>query len=257
MRAIWSGAISFGLINIPVRLFSAVKDSSLNLDMLDSRDHSNIKFKRVNEKTGREVPYENITRGYLIDDHYVVVDKEDMQSVEPVKNKAIEIINFVKESEISSIYYEQPYYLEPEKSGQKAYAILRDALKASKKVGVTTFVLRNKEALAILKPFEKVILLNRLRFEEEIRDTSELDIPAAKGNAREQAMAAKLIDQLTDKFSIAKYKDTYTDKLLKIIKDKSKGKKVKKIHQMKIVHTKSDDLMEMLKASLNGKKKAS
>jgi DNA end-binding protein Ku len=257
MRAIWSGAISFGLINIPVRLFSAVKDSSLNLDMLDSRDHSNIKFKRVNEKTGREVPYDNITRGYLVNDHYVIVDKEDLQSVEPVKNKTIEIINFVKESEISSIYYEQPYYLEPEKSGQKAYAILRDALKASKKVGVTTFVLRNKEALAILKPHDNIILLNRLRFEEEIRDTEDLNIPSAKGTAKEQAMAAKLIDQLTEKFNIAKYKDTYTDKLLKIIKDKSKGKKMKKVHQMKIVHTKSDDLMEMLKASLQGKKKAS
>jgi DNA end-binding protein Ku len=257
MRAIWSGAISFGLINIPVRLFSAVKDSSLNLDMLDSRDHSNIKFKRVNEKTGREVTNENITRGYLMDDHYVIVDKEDLQSVEPVKNKTIEIINFVKESEISSIYYEQPYYLEPDKSGQKAYTLLRDALKASGKVGVTTFVLRNKEALAILKPYHNVILLNRLRFEEEIRDFSELNIPESKGNAKEQAMATKLIDQLTEKFSIAKYKDTYTDKLLKIIKDKSKGKKVKKVHQMKVVHTKSDDLMEMLKASLQGKKKAS
>jgi DNA end-binding protein Ku len=257
MRAIWSGAISFGLINIPVRIFSAVKDSSLNLDMLDSRDHSNIKFKRVNEKTGREVPLESITRGYLVNDHYVIVDKEDLQSVEPVKNKAIEIMNFVKESEISSIYYEQPYYLEPEKGGQKAYAILRDALKSSKKVGVTTFVLRNKEALAILKPHGNVILLNRLRFEEEIRDAGELTIPAAKGTAKEHAMAAKLIDQLTEKFSIEKYKDTYTDKLLKIIKDKSKGKKVKKVHQMKVVHTKSDDLMEMLKASLQGKKNAS
>jgi DNA end-binding protein Ku len=257
MRAIWSGAISFGLINIPVRLFSAVQDSSLNLDMLDSRDHSNIKFKRVNEKTGKEVPYENITRGYLMDDHYVIIDKEDLQSVEPIKNKTIEIINFVKETEISSIYYEQPYYLEPEKSGQKAYTLLRDALKASGKVGVTTFVLRNKEALAILKPFHDVILLNRLRFEEEIRDPKELNIPVSKSTAKEQAMAAKLIDQLTEKFTIAKYKDTYTDKLLKIIKDKSKGKKVKKVHQMKVVHTKSDDLMEMLKASLQGKKKAS
>jgi DNA end-binding protein Ku len=258
MRAIWSGAISFGLINIPVRLFSAVKDSSLNLDMLDSRDHSNIKFKRVNEKTGREVPYESITRGFLVDDHYVVVDKEDMQSAEPVKNKTIEIINFVKESEISSIYYEQPYFLEPEKSGQKAYVLLRDALKASGKVGVTTFVLRNKEALAILKPYGNVILLNRLRFEEEIRDTKDLNIPAAtKGSAKEQAMATKLIDQLTEKFSIAKYKDTYKEKLLRIIKDKAKGKKIKKVSHMKVVHTKSDDLMDMLKASLQNKKKAS
>ncbi|HEX8515463.1 MAG TPA: Ku protein [Bacteroidia bacterium] len=257
MRAMWTGAISFGLINIPVRLFSAVQSSSLDLDMLDSRDNSNIKFKRVNEKTGKEVPYENIVKGYMVDDEYVVLDKADFEAADAVKSKTIEIINFVKQSEIDSIYYEQPYFLEPEKSGQKAYALLRDALAASGKVGVTTFVLRNKEALAILKPYGKAIMLNRLRFEEEIRDTEELNVPAAKSNSKEQAMAAKLIDQLTEKFSIAKYKNTYTQKLLKTIKDKAKGKAPKKVHKMKVVHTKSDDLMDMLKASLQGKKKAS
>lgn len=258
MRAMWTGAISFGLINIPVRLFSAVQSSSLDLDMLDKRDHSNIKFKRVNESTGKEVPYENIVKGYLVDDQYVVLDKEDFENADAVKTKTIEIINFVKQEEIDSIYYEQPYYLEPQKSGQKAYSLLRDALAASKKVGVTTFVLRNKEALAILKPYGNVIMLNRLRFEEEIRNPDELDVPAAsKGNSKEQAMATKLIDSLTEKFSIAKYKDTYTQKLLKTIKEKAKGKTTKKVHKMKVVHTKSDDLMEMLKASLHTKKKAS
>jgi len=253
----WTGAISFGLINIPVRLFSAVQDSRLDLDMLDSRDHSNIRFKRVNEKTGREVPFENIVKGYMVDDQYVVLDKEDFEAADAVKTKTIEIINFVKQSEIDSIYYEQPYFLEPQKSGEKAYALLRDALAASGKVGVTTFVLRNKEALAILKPYGKAIMLNRLRFEEEIRSTEELNVPATKSTSKEQAMATKLIDQLTEKFSIAKYKDTYTQKLLKTIKDKAKGKNTKKVHKMKVVHTKSDDLMEMLKASLHGKKKAS
>jgi len=234
-----------------------VQDSRLDLDMLDSRDNSNIKFKRVNEKTGREVPYENIVKGYLVDDQYVVLDKEDFEAADAVKTKTIEIINFVKQTEIDSIYFEQPYYLEPQKSGEKAYALLRDALAASGKVGVTTFVLRNKEALAILKPYGKAIMLNRLRFEEEIRSTEELNVPATKSTAKEQAMATKLIDQLTEKFSIAKYKDTYTQKLLKTIKDKAKGKHTKKVHKMKVVHTKSDDLMEMLKASLQGKKKAS
>jgi DNA end-binding protein Ku len=258
MRAMWTGAISFGLINIPVRLFSAVQSSSLDLDMLDKRDNSNIKFKRVNESTGKEVPYENIVKGYLLDDHYVVLDKEDFENADAEKTKTIEIINFVKEGEIDSIYYEQPYYLEPQKSGLKAYTLLREALAASKKVGVTTFVLRNKEALAILKPYGNVIMLNRLRFEEEIRDTKELDVPStAKINAKEQAMATKLIDSLTEKFNIAKYKDTYTEKLLKTIKEKAKGKTAKKLHKMKVVHTKSDDLMDMLKASLQGRKKAS
>lgn len=254
----WTGAISFGLINIPVRLFSAVESSTLDLDMLDSRDHSNIRFKRVNEKTGKEVPYENIVKGYLFEDQYVVLEKEDFEAADAVKTKTIEIINFVKQSEIDSIYYEQPYFLEPEKSGQKAYSLLRDALESSGKVGVTTFVLRNKEALAILKPYKDVIMLNRLRFEEEIRSTKELDVPkSAKVNPKEKAMATKLIDQLTEKFNIEMYKNTYTEKLLKTIKDKAKGKHTKKVHRMKVVHTKSDDLMDMLKASLHGKKKAS
>jgi DNA end-binding protein Ku len=258
MRAIWSGAISFGLINIPVKLFSAVKDSSLNLDMLDARDHSNIKYKRVNESTGREVPYENITKGYLMNDKYVVLEKEDFEFADAKKSKTIEILNFVKETEIESIYYEQPYYLQPDKSGEKAYALLRDALKSTGKVGVTSFVLRNKEALAILKPYGRAIVLNRMRFEEEIRDPAELNVPPiSKAKPKEQEMAAKLIDQLTEKFSIAQYKDTYTSKLLEVIKKKAKGKKLVKPHKMKVVHTKTDDLMEMLKASLGSKKKAS
>lgn len=254
MRAIWSGAISFGLINIPVKLFSATQDSSLNLDMLDERDHSNIKYKRVNESTGREVPFDKIVKGYEYNGAYVVLEKEDFEIADAVKTKTIEILNFVKETEIDSVYYEQPYYLAPEKSGEKAYALLRDALKASGKVGVSSFVMRNKEALAILKPYDKAIVLNRLRFEEEIRGLEDLNLPpVSKARAKEQQMATKLIDQLTEKFSIAKYKDTYTAKLLKIIREKSKGKKHKK-PKMKIVHTKSDDLMEMLKASLHSKK---
>src|SRR5688572_17391741 len=127
MRPIWTGAISFGLVNIPVKLFSAVKESSLDLDMLDKRDHSNIKFKRVNETTGKEVAYADIARGYLYHDNYVILDEKDFENADAKKTKVIEIINFVKEAEIDSVYYEQPYYLQPEKSGEKAYAIIRDA----------------------------------------------------------------------------------------------------------------------------------
>ena len=255
MRPIWTGAISFGLINIPVKLFSAVQDSSLDLDMLDSHDHSNIKFKRVNENTGKEVKNEDIVKGYKIDDNYVVLEPEDFLAADAVKTKTIEIINFVDEKEIDSIYYEQPYYLEPDKSGAKAYTLLRDAMSTSGKVGVTSFVMRNKESLAILKPYQKVIVLNRIRFEEEIRDSSELNLPpVTKANSKELDMADKLIKQLTEKFDISDFKDTYTVKLLKRIKDKAKGKKVKTV-KMKVVHTKTDDLMSMLKASLTDKKR--
>jgi DNA end-binding protein Ku len=256
-RSLWSGAISFGLVNIPVKLYSGVQESSLDLDMLDAKDHSNIRFKRVNENTGREVKYEDIVKGYMLDDHYVILDDEDFQLADAVKTKLIEIQNFVNESEVESIYYEQPYYLEPDKSGSKAYGILRDSLAESGRVGVATFVMRNKQALVIVKPFDNIILLNRIRFQEEIRDHSNLVVPPiTKGKSKELTMALKLIDQLTEKFDISNYKDEYTAKLLKIIKDKAHGRR-KTAPKLKVVHTKNDDLMAALQASLGKKRKAS
>ena len=255
MRSIWSGSISFGLINIPVKIFSAVQDSSLDFDMLDKKDHANIHFKRVNAETGKEVSYESIVKGFKLGGRYVVLEDKDFESADAVKTKTIEIISFTDESEIDSIYYEQPYYLEPDKSGSKAYALLRDSLRSSGKVGVTSFVLRNREGLAILKPRDKGIVLNRIRFEEEIRDINELKLPPlTKGSKKEMEMADKLISQLTEKFNISKYKDTYSAKLMKIIRQKAKGKKIEP-PKMKVVHAKSGDLMSMLKASLTEKRK--
>ena len=129
MRAIWSGAIGFGLVNIPVKLFSAIEPSELSLDMLDKKDHANIKYQRINANTGKEVPWGNIVKGYKLEDRYVVLSEEDFQRASPEKNKIIEINEFVEEQEIDSIYYETPYYLQPDKSGVKAYALLREALK--------------------------------------------------------------------------------------------------------------------------------
>jgi DNA end-binding protein Ku len=257
MRPIWTGSIGFGLVNIPVRLYSAVQNSSLDLDMLDKKDLSNIKFKRVNENTGREVAYKDIVKGYMYNDHYVVLEPDDFLNADAKKTKTIEIVNFVDADEVESIYYEQPYYIEPDKSGARAYALLRDALKTSKKVGLSTFVLRNKESLALIRPYEKALVLNRMRFEEEIRSMDDLNLPPIeKTKPKEQEMAKQLIDQLSDKFDISEFKDTYTEKLLKIIKAKSQGKKLKPV-KLKVVHTKNDDLMGMLKASLTKKKKAS
>jgi len=254
MRAIWTGSISFGLINIPIKIFSAVQESSLDMDMLDKKDHANIKFKRVNENTGKEVTYSNIVKGYKLEDKYVILEDEDFEAADAVKTKTIDIQSFAFEKEIESIYYEQPYYLEPDKGAMKAYGLLRDALEKSGKVGVTSFVLRNKESLAILKPYKNVILLNKIRFAQEIRETSELKVPAvAKRKTKEMDMATKLIDQLTEKFDISNFKDEYTAKLLKIIKNKAKGKK-QAAPKLKVVHKQSDDLMSMLKASLENKK---
>lgn len=257
MRAIWSGAISFGLINIPIKLFSAIETTNLDLDMLDKDDFSNIKFKRVNESTGKEVAYANIVKGYKIDEKYVVLEEEDFEAADAEKTKTIDILSFADETEIDSIYYEQPYYLEPTKGAAKAYSLLRDAMVKSGKVGVTNFVLRNKQALAILKPYKEVIVLNRIRFEQEIRPTDELKLPKVTSTKnKEVEMAHKLIEQLTEKFDISAYKDEYSEKLLKIIKAKAKGKKAKAT-PMKVVHKQKDDLMTMLKASLETKKKKS
>jgi DNA end-binding protein Ku len=257
MKAVWTGSISFGLVNVPVRMYSATQSSTLDLDMLDSKDHSNIRFKRVNENTGKEVPYKQIVKGYNYDGNYIVLDDEDFESAEPEKTKMIEIMNFVKEEEISSMYYEQPYYLEPDKAAMRAYAILRDALNAAGKVGVSSFVMRNKETLAVVKPLDEVLVLNRIRFEEEIRDYKDLNLPSiSKTKTKEIDVALKLVDQLTEEFDISKYKNTYTEKLLHIIEQKAKGKKPK-VKKLRIVHTKTDDLMETLKASLSAKKRAS
>src|SRR5438477_3050590 len=174
MRPIWTGAISFGLVNIPVKIFSATQESTLSLDMLDAKDHSRIRFKRVNESTGKEVPYEQIVKGYNYQGDYVVLEPDDFLAADAKKTKTIDIINFVNEKDIDSMYYEQPYYLEPDKGGEKAYALLREALGQVGKVGLAEFVMRNKEALAIIKPSGKALVLNRIRFAEEIKSAEDL-----------------------------------------------------------------------------------
>ncbi|HET8963394.1 MAG TPA: Ku protein [Chitinophagales bacterium] len=253
MKAIWTGSVGFGLVNIPVKMYSAIEESVLDFDMLDKKDHSHIKYKKVNENTGKEVAWENIVKGYDLNGKYVVLDDSDFDKASPEKTNHIEIDQFVEEKEIDSSYFEQPYYLEPQKTGTRAYALLRDALKKSGKAGVGTFVMRNREHLCILKSNADVIILNRIRFAQEIRPTTDLKLPKVKSKPAEIKMAINLIDQLTEKFDVKKYKDDYSGKLLKIIKAKSKGKTTTQ-KPMKVVHSKSKDLMEQLKASLSASK---
>lgn len=254
MRSLWTGAIGFGLVNIPVKLYSAVQQSELDLDMLDKKDHSKIRFQRINEKTGKEVPYQNIVKAYDYEGRYVVLDDEDFKKASPEKTKLIEIVEFVEEKEVDSMYYETPYYLEPQKSGEKAYILLRDALRKTGKTGLSTFVLRSKESLALLKPSDDVLILQKIKYEEEIRETSDLKIPESTPKAAELKMAITLIDQLSGKFDISKYKDTYSAQLMKLIEAKAKGKKIA-APAMKVVHSRSKDLMEQLKASLETRRK--
>jgi DNA end-binding protein Ku len=254
MRSIWTGAIGFGLVNIPVKLFSAIQESSLELDMLDKKDHANIKFKRVNEHTGKEVPWNNIVRAYNLDGKYVVLSDTDFEQAMPEKTKSIDISSFVKVEEIEPIFYETTYYLEPEKQGKRAYALLNTALSKSKKAALGSFVLRNKEHLCIIKPSGRLLVLHRLRFSQEIRNTTDLDIPDTATKPAELKMALTLIDQLSAPFNIEEYKDTYSDKLMKLIKAKATGKKTA-APQLKVVHSKTRDLMDQLKASLDTKKR--
>jgi len=261
MRAIWSGAIGFGLVNIPVKLFSATKESTLDLHMLDMHGHANIRYARINESTGKEVAWENIVKGYKYNDEYVVLTDEDFEKVMPRKSKMIDINEFVKEDSIDTAYYDTPYYLEPSKGGEKAYVLLREALKQSGKVAIGAYVLRTRENLCVLKPQDDVMLLLKIRFPEEIRSYEELNIPKdITVKPAELKMAQALINQLTPKkTALEKYKDTYDEELMKIIEAKAKGKRVTQ-PKFKIVHNKSKDLMAQLKASLEGsssRKKAS
>lgn len=256
MKSVWSGDIGFGLVNIPVKLFSATEASELDLDMVDKRNHAHIRYKRVNEDTGKEVAWDDIVKAYDLDGSYVLLSDEDFKNAMPEKTQRIEISAFVDLDQIDAIYFENPYYVVPGKSGTVPYSLLREALLKTKKAGLGTYVLRNKEHLGVIRAREDHILLQQIRFQEEIRDTGELSLPKkTKPDTGQLKIAVSLIEQMTADFDIADYKDTYSQQLLKLIKAKAKGKKPAK-PKMKVVSKPSEDLMTQLKNSLNaGKKK--
>lgn len=250
MKAIWNGAIGFGLVNIPVKLYSATESSNLDLDMLDKKDLSNIRFKRINENTGKEVVWENIVKGYKMEDKYIVLDDEDFAAVSPEKSKILSISQFVKKEEVDSALFETPYFLEPQKNGEVAYQLLLKSLIKTKMAGVGTFILREKEILCLIRPYkDKILIVNRMRYPEEMRSFSDLKIPGKAPKPEELKMAESLIKSLEKPFDPAKFKDTYHADLLKIIQQKAKGKKVK-VATAKEAEGKTSDLMAMLKASL-------
>lgn len=256
MRSIWKGSIGFGLVNIPIKLYSAVQNSSLGLDMLDSRDHSRIRYQRINDKTRKEVPYGKIVKGYPMNDNYVILEDKDFEDASPEKSKIIEIENFVDIEEVNPMYYETSYYSEPEKQGRKAYALLMKALQKSKKAGLARFVLRSTENLCIIHPVKNVIVITKIRFAEEIRPSEEIltpdDVTVSK---KELDMGLALINQYTGKFEIEKFKDEYHHELMKIIQAKAKGKRptIKKLKPQKAA---GDDLYDQLMQSLNTRKGA-
>lgn len=258
MRAIWNGAIGFGLVNIPIKLYSASESSTLDLDMLDKKDLSNIRYKRVNENTHKEVAWENIVKGYKIEDKYIVLEDEDFQAVSPEKSKILSILQFVKEEEVDPALFETPYFLEPQKNGEAAYKLLLKALMKTKMAGIGSFILREREILCMIRPYQdEILMVNRMRYPEEMRVYKDLKIPSGKApKAEELKMAETLIKSLAETFDPSKYRDTYNEDLLKIIKQKAKGK-IKKVKEAKQPVGKATDLMAMLKASLgSGKRKA-
>src|SRR3546814_10154651 len=211
----------------------------------------------VNENTGKEVAWDDIVKGYMLNDDYIILEESDFEEASPEKTKTIDIRDFVKESEIDSMYFEAPYYVEPDKGGQKPYTLLLKALEKSGKAGLATFVMRNTESLAVLRPKEKTLVLNKLRFQEELRPVDQLDLPEkVKVKKEELDMAMEIIDRYTSKFDIRKFKDDYSHDLMKIIKAKAAGKRPA-IRKLKVPKTKSDDLLAQLKASLKSGKKAS
>ncbi len=251
MRSIWSGSITFGLVNIPVKLYSASKERAISFDFLHKKDLSRVRYARICLKENKEIPYEDIIRGYeLGSGNYVEVDEKDLEQANQRKTKSIEIINFSKEEEVDPIYYEKPYYLEPDKGADKSYLLLKEALKKSKRVGIAKFVLRNKEHLAMVRPTGGILSLIQLRFNDEVRNAEELKkISTKEISDQEISLALALVDQLTKRFDPSGYRDDYTEELKEIISEKSEGK-VPAESEAAPSPTEVKDLMEVLKKSL-------
>ena len=254
-RAIWSGSISFGLLNVPVKLYSATSKQTVRFKELREGDGSRIRHKRVAEEDGKEVPYEKIVKGYEISpDQYVVLTREELEELDPKRTRAIEIQDFVDLDEIDPIYFDQPYYLGPDAGAEKAYALLVKAMEEERKVAVARFVLRNKEHLAAIRPMSGVLTMATMRFADEVVDPGQLDDVMGeddvKVDKREVEMAKKLIDSLAADFDAGKYRDEYREELLDLIERKAKGEDVVVQHSEEPTPTKAPDLMAALEESL-------
>jgi len=251
MRALWTGSISFGLVNIPVRLLSASKERALKFKMLDKRDLSPIHFERVSEKAMRAVPQKDIVKGYEVNSgEFVVLDEEDFRAADAKRTDTMEITSFTDPASIEPKYFDTPFYIEPQKKSAKAYALLRDALKKSGQVAVVRYVMRERERIGALFPEGRAILLDQLRFQDEIKAPDDLDLPAGGYSEREMEMALALVKELDKPFDPGAFKDTYADALRRIIKEKSKGRTPRAHAKPAPKPTEVSDILEMLKRSL-------
>jgi len=262
-RAIWKGSISFGLVNIPIAVYPATRREEFKFRLLRKSDLSPVNYKRVAEKDGREVPWDQIVKGYEYEKgKYVVLKDEDFQRVDVEATQTVDIQDFVELDEIDPIFFYKPYYLEPQKGGDKAYALLRDALKDSKKVGVAKVVIKTREYLAGVQPEDGALVLELMHFADELADTSKLHIPKkVEVGKREMTMAKSLIDSMSSKWNPEKYKDDYREALMEVIEEKVEagGKEIEEKPKKAPKPTKVIDLVSVLQKSLEeigGKKKA-
>ncbi|ONT25507.1 Ku protein [Burkholderia cenocepacia] len=261
-RMIWKGAISFGLVHVPVQLFPATRTVKPLFRMLDKRSMDPIGYRQINKRTGKEVTREDIVRGYEYEkERYVVLTDDEIRAANPESTQTVDILTFVDEDAVSFLYLDTPYYLVPDRKGEKVYALLRDALKDSGKIGIALVVMRDRQHLGALIPVGPMLALDTLRWQEELRPLDELSVPAddAKGagvTARELGMAKKLIDDMSGKWTPDEYHDTFRDDILELVERKVRAGKIEEIEdrpaQTGRAASNVVDLTELLKRSLKG-----
>jgi DNA end-binding protein Ku len=254
-RSIWRGAISFGLVNVPVKLYSAVSRKTIRFNELRESDGARVRHKRVAEGTDDEVSYDEIVKGYeLTKDHYVIFTRDELAELDPAKTRTIEIQDFVDIGDIDPIYFESPYYLGPAEGAEKAYSLLAKAMESSGKAAIARFVLRNREHLAAIRASDGVLTMTTMRFADEVVSPEELDdvLPqeAPKAQKKEVDMAQKLIDSLTADFDPSQYRDEYREELLSMIERKAEGKELVTAANEEPEPTKAPDLMAALEQSI-------
>jgi DNA end-binding protein Ku len=253
-RSIWSGAISFGLVNVPVKVYSAVSPKTVRFHQLNEKTGNRIRQLRVDAGTGEEVAYEDLVKGFeLTKDRYVVISPDELSSIAPEKSRTIDIEDFVEIAEIDPVYYDHPYWLAPDKGAAKAYALLVQAMKESGKVAIAKVVLRNKEHLVALRPSGDGLMMETMVFHDEVVPVDDIDeLDAAReqqANEREVAMAMQLIDSLTSEFAPDRYRDEYREKVLDLVERKAEGQEIA-IQPEAPQPEKVPDLMAALEASL-------
>ena len=253
-RAIWKGSISFGLVNIPIALYPATRREELKFRLLREGDLSPVNYKRVAEKDGKEVPWDQIVKGYEYEKgKYVVLKDEDFQRVDLEATQMVDIKDFVDQEEIDPMFFYKPYYLEPQKGGDKAYALLRDALKDTNKVGVAKVVIKTRQYLAGVKPEDGALVLELMHFADELADPEKLHVPKKmEVGKREMSMAKSLIDTMSSKWNPEKYKDDYREALMEVIEEKVEagGKEIEEKSKKAPRPTKVIDLVSVLQKSL-------